>query len=95
VLVQEKTGDPFKLHCQDPAPKSNALIWLYHGILENGIGLQLIPLEMCLCFWIFYQTWIVGEGFNNLLFAIFIQQLDLGEDCSKLIINQLWHNSRP
>jgi len=41
------------------------------------------------------QTWIVGEGFNNLLFAIFIQQLDLGEDCSKLIINQLWHNSRP
>ncbi len=67
MLVQEKTGDPFKLHCEDPAPKSNALIWLYHGILENGIGLQLIPLEMCLCFWIFYQTWIVGEGFNNLL----------------------------
>jgi hypothetical protein len=24
-------------------------------------------LEMCLCFWIFYQTWIVGEGFYNLL----------------------------
>jgi hypothetical protein len=95
VLVQEKTGDPFKLHYQDPAPKSNALIRLYHGILENDIGLQWIPLEMCPCFWIFYQTWIVGEVFNKLLFAIFIQQLDLGEDCSKLIINQLWQNSCP